>query len=64
MSFVGKDTLALCKQMRETNALTDEDPIAFAAFIRHVSTDPLIGFAFTAMTKSCASCTRRANGTA
>ena len=46
MSFVGKDALTLCKQMRETNALTEEDPIAFAAFIRHLSTDPLIGFAF------------------
>jgi hypothetical protein len=46
MSFVGKDTLALCKQLRQENGLTTQDPEAFAAFLRHLSGDQLIGFAF------------------
>jgi len=46
MSFVGKDALALCKQIRKENGLTTGDPAAFDAFLRHLGNDPLIGFAF------------------
>jgi hypothetical protein len=46
MSFVGKDALALCKQMRQENGLATGDPAAFDAFMSHIENDPLIGFAF------------------
>ncbi len=46
MSFVGKDALTLCKQMREENGLATGDPAAIDAFKRHIENDQLIGFAF------------------
>jgi hypothetical protein len=46
MSFVGKDALTLCKQMRQENGLATGDPAAFDAFKRHIENDQLIGFAF------------------
>jgi hypothetical protein len=46
LTFVGKDTPAMCEQMRQRNGLTTGDPEQFDAFLRHVSNDQLIGFAF------------------
>jgi hypothetical protein len=46
MSFVGKDTLALCRQIRTTNGLDTGDPAARDAFVRHIANDPLIELGF------------------
>jgi hypothetical protein len=46
MSFVGKDTLPLCKQIRTTNGLDTGDPAALEAFVRHIENDPLIALGF------------------
>lgn len=44
MSFVGKDTLQMCRQMRASNSLAD--PGKRQGFIDHIENDPLIGLAF------------------
>lgn len=49
MSLINKDTLTLCQQMRTLNNLGrtgDPGTAANEAFIHHLSTDQLIGFAF------------------
>jgi hypothetical protein len=46
MSFVGKDTLPLCRQIRTTNGLDTGDPAALEAFVRHIADDPLIALGF------------------
>ena len=46
MSFVGKDTLPLCRQIRTTNGLDTGDPAALEAFVRHIENDPLIALGF------------------
>jgi hypothetical protein len=46
MSFVGTDTLPLCRQIRTTNGLNTGDPAALEAFVRHIANDPLIGLGF------------------
>jgi hypothetical protein len=46
MSFVGKDTLPLCRQIRTTNGLDTGDPAAKEAFVRHIANDTLIGLGF------------------
>ena len=44
MSFVGRDTLAMCRQMRSFNTLND--PARRPGFIDHLQSDQLIGLAF------------------
>jgi hypothetical protein len=46
MSFVGKDTLTLCRQIRRSVGLEGNDPDASAAFVNHLAADDLIGVGF------------------
>jgi hypothetical protein len=46
MRFVGKDTLALCRQIKKTNGLGGNDADAGAAFVNHIASDDLIGVGF------------------
>jgi hypothetical protein len=46
MSFVGKDTLTLCRQVRGTFGLATGDSDSGGAFVNHLATDDLIGVGF------------------
>src|SRR4030088_2434290 len=43
MGFVGKDTLTLCRQMRQNFGLSSGDADSGGAFVNHIATDDLIG---------------------
>jgi hypothetical protein len=46
LSFVNKDALALCHQIKSLNHLSDTDQAAKDAFIFHISEDYFVGLAF------------------
>lgn len=46
LSFVGKDPLKLCQQIRGDNGLQDLDAQSVATFLNHLSGDQLIGMGF------------------
>jgi hypothetical protein len=46
MGFVGKDTLTLCRQIRNTTGLSGTDGDAGGFFVNHLANDDLIGVGF------------------
>jgi hypothetical protein len=45
-SFVGRDTLTLCRQIRHAAGLEGNDPDAGGFFVNHIASDDLIGVGF------------------